>query len=75
MRPGFRDTREHQLGSGDRSQRHEDRALLVAIIQLGAHRDRQPGFTDAAGAGEGDQPDSGRFKQLGDIRDLVFTPD
>jgi hypothetical protein len=49
--------------------------LRVAIIQLGAHSDRQPGLADAAGAGEGDQPDSGRLQQLGDIRDLVLTPD
>ena len=66
---------QHQLGLGDRSQRHEDRALRVAIIQLGPHRDRQPGLADAAGAGEGDQPDSGRLQQLRDIGDVVLAPD
>ena len=40
-------------------ERHEDRPLRVAVVQSLAHRDRQPGLADAAGAGEGDQPDLG----------------
>ena len=66
-----RDAGEHQLGLGDRSERHERRALRVAIVQVRAHGDRQPRLADAAGTGEGDQPHLRRLEQLRDLVDVA----
>jgi len=69
------DARQHQRGLSDRSERHEHRAVRVAIIQLFTHGDRQPSLADAAGPGEGDQPDFRRLEQFRGLDDVVLAPD
>jgi hypothetical protein len=69
------DARQHQLGLSDGLERYEHRPPRVAIVQLLAHRDRQPRLADAAGSGEGDQPDLRLREQFRDLDDVLLAPD
>jgi hypothetical protein len=69
------DARQHQLGLSDRLERHEYGPLRVARIQLLTDGDRKPRLADAAGTGQGDQPDPGRPQQLRDGNEVLFAPD
>jgi hypothetical protein len=69
------DGRPHQVGAGDRGQRHEVDPVRKVDRQLSGQLDRQAGLARTSWSRERHQPDLGLSQQVGQGCDLLVTTD
>ena len=67
---GARDRREHRLGVADGREIDEEHPVLESVVMVGSGAERQSGLADAAGSGEGEQPDRLVLEERSDLVQL-----